>query len=62
MGAGGWGGRGGGWGIIGTCKIEHSTGTMKVLFFKCTPTEEVRLCKCQFGKSKLHFELFLFPG
>ena len=22
-----------------TGKIEHSTGTMKVLFFKCTPTE-----------------------
>ena len=41
--------------LLVTGKIEHSTGTTKVLFFKCTPTEEVCLCKCQFGKSKLHF-------
>ena len=48
--------------LLVTGKVEHSTGTTKVLFFKCTPTEEVCLCKCQFRKSKLHFEFFLFPG
>ena len=54
---GGWG-----WGMV-TGKIEHTTGTMKVLFFMCIPLlKRWCLCKCQFGKSKLHFEFFLFPG
>ena len=27
--------------LLVTGKTDYSTGTMKVLFFKCTPTEEV---------------------